>query len=377
MRVCWIDLRAAGPARDAIRTQALHQRIHGIVADTVEDLVGLPPTVKRVLWLVAGSPVPDDLTDVDVVIGADVPTEEPLLGRYVEVVDAATLDEAVRSARSDPYTVVRFADPTKIPLEIVLAAAAKKGIQGQAAGGAAAGSGPAIGGDRTVITVAQDVDDAKIIFGVLEHGSGVLLAPADPDAVTELARVAREQSEDLALAELRVVGTRPVGMGDRVCVDTCTYLRQDEGILVGSHSKGFILCVSETHPLPYMPTRPFRVNAGAVMSYTLDAGGRTRYLTELVAGSTVLAVDAKGGTRVVTVGRAKIESRPLLSIDAVADDGRQVNLIVQNDWHVRILGPGGVVLNTTELAPGDVILGYLPTQDRHVGYPITEFCLEQ
>jgi 3-amino-4-hydroxybenzoic acid synthase len=126
-----------------------------------------------------------------------------------------------------------------------------------------------------------------------------------------------------------------------------------------------------------MPTRPFRVNAGAVMSYTLDAGGRTRYLTELVSGSTVLAVDVKGNTRVVTVGRAKIETRPLLLVDAVSDDGRHVNLILQNDWHVRVLGPGGTVLNSTELAEGDVVLGYLPTQDRHVGYPIAEFCREQ
>jgi 3-amino-4-hydroxybenzoic acid synthase len=126
-----------------------------------------------------------------------------------------------------------------------------------------------------------------------------------------------------------------------------------------------------------MPTRPFRVNAGAVMSYTLDAGGRTRYLTELESGATVLAVDAKGATRVVTVGRAKIESRPLLAIDAVADDGRRVNLVVQNDWHVRILGPGGVVLNSTELTAADRVLGYLPTQDRHVGYPIDELCIEQ
>ena len=87
-------------------------------------------------------------------------------------------------------------------------------------------------------------------------------------------------------------------MGERACVDTCTYLRPDEGILVGSHSKGMILCVSETHPLPYMPTRPFRVNAGAVMSYTLADGERTQ-LPERAArpASTVLAVDADGRTR--------------------------------------------------------------------------------
>jgi 3-amino-4-hydroxybenzoic acid synthase len=214
-------------------------------------------------------------------------------------------------------------------------------------------------------------------MGVLEHGCGVLLAPTEPGEVAALARAASPESEELALVELRITGTRAAGTGERVCVDTCTYLKQDEGLMVGSSSKGFILCVSETHPLPYMPTRPFRVNAGAVMSYTLDTGGRTRYLTELAAGGTVLAVDAQGGTRVVTVGRAKIETRPLLSIDAVSDDGRPVNLIVQNDWHVRILGPGGAVLNTTELAPGDRVLGYLPTHDRHVGYPIAEFCREQ
>jgi 3-amino-4-hydroxybenzoic acid synthase len=126
-----------------------------------------------------------------------------------------------------------------------------------------------------------------------------------------------------------------------------------------------------------MPTRPFRVNAGAIMSYTLGDAERTRYLSELRAGSTVLAVDATGRTRPVTVGRTKIEVRPLLAIDAVAADGRTVNLIVQNDWHVRVVGPGGVVLNSTALRPGDKVLGHLPTKDRHVGYAIDETCLEQ
>ena len=64
-------------------------------------------------------------------------------------------------------------------------------------------------------------------------------------------------------------------MGERACVDTTTHFRRDEGILVGSHSKGMVLCVSETHPLPYMPTRPFRVNAGALHSYTVAEEGRT------------------------------------------------------------------------------------------------------
>ena len=78
-----------------------------------------------------------------------------------------------------------------------------------------------------------------------------------------------------------------------------------------------------------------------------------------------------------TVGRVKIESRPLISIDTVGPDGRTANLILQDDWHVRVLGPGGTVLNSTELKPGDKVLGYLPVEDRHVGYPINEFCLEK
>jgi 3-amino-4-hydroxybenzoic acid synthase len=126
-----------------------------------------------------------------------------------------------------------------------------------------------------------------------------------------------------------------------------------------------------------MPTRPFRVNAGAIHSYTLAANGRTSYLSELRSGGKVLAVNAKGRARLVTVGRVKIESRPLLQIDAVAPDGSPVNLIVQDDWHVRLLGPGGAVLNSTALTKDDRLLGYLPEQDRHVGYPIDEYCLEQ
>ena len=91
----------------------------------------------------------------------------------------------------------------------------------------------------------------------------------------------------------------------------------------------------------------------------------------------MLAVDAQGKSRVVTVGRAKIETRPLLAIDAVAPSGVKVNLIVQDDWHVRVLGPGGTVLNVTELTAGTKVLGYLPVEQRHVGYPIDEFCIEK
>jgi 3-amino-4-hydroxybenzoic acid synthase len=365
-KLCWIDVRALTGLKSAIVEEAIHQRVDAIVSDDPADFAGLPPTVRKVLR--PAGELPAELTGVDVVIvdpavhgdPAELATRHPGVefGRYVEIVDASTLDDACTAASTDRWCLLHFQDPTKIPLEIVIAASA-----------AATGS---------MITTVADVEEAEIVFGVLEHGSdGVMLAPASVGDATALAKAATGVSLDLDLVELEVVRTTHVGMGERACVDTCTYFRQDEGILVGSHSKGMVLCVSETHPLPYMPTRPFRVNAGAIHSYTLSANGRTNYLSELRSGGKVLAVDVKGQTRVVTVGRVKIESRPLLSIDAVAPDGTEVNLILQDDWHVRVLGPGGAVLNSTELRPGHRLLGYLPVEDRHVGHPISEFCLEK
>jgi 3-amino-4-hydroxybenzoic acid synthase len=367
MKISWLDIRSLAATKAAVVQEALHARLDGIVADDPADLRSLPPTVKKVL-LLQGRALPDDLSGVDVVIvdpaehgtSAELASRHPGVefGRYVEIIDAETLEEACQSARTERWSVLSFRDSTKIPLEIVIAAAARA--------------------DGNLITIAADAEEAEIIFGVLELGSdGVLMAPAGVGDAFALKAAATPGTPPLNLVELEVTRTAHVGMGERACVDTCSYLREDEGILVGSHSKGMILCVSETHPLPYMPTRPFRVNAGAIHSYTLAKDERTSYLSELHAGSKVLAVDVKGQTRLVTVGRVKIESRPLISIDAVAANGRTVNLILQDDWHVRVLGPGGAVLNSTELRPGHVVLGYLPDEDRHVGYPITEFCLEK
>lgn len=45
-------------------------------------------------------------------------------------------------------------------------------------------------------------------------------------------------------------------------------------------------------------------------------GGKTSYLSELCAGKEVLVVDKKGSWRTATVGRVKIESRPLILVEA-------------------------------------------------------------
>lgn len=45
-------------------------------------------------------------------------------------------------------------------------------------------------------------------------------------------------------------------------------------------------------------------------------GEKTSYLSELCAGKEVLVVDQNGSWRTATVGRVKIESRPLILVEA-------------------------------------------------------------
>ncbi|MCC9706334.1 3-dehydroquinate synthase II [Streptomyces sp. MNU76] len=398
MRFAWIDLREVPrPQLQAVVDAAVHARMAGVVSADAELLGTLPPTVTRVLAGGAPAAVPAGKPadkggkgDREAKAAADAkPADKPSTGAgvdlllrkftaqdeldalaaenraasgtpvagFVDVRDDRTLQLSCVGAMALPYTVIHFADPTKIPLEIVLAAA--ESAEGK------------------LVTVVGDLEEAAIVFDVLERGSdGILFTPRSADDVFALARLLEATTPQLELSTLTVESIRHVGLGDRVCVDTCSHFEEDEGILVGSYSSGFVLCCSETHPLPYMPTRPFRVNAGALHSYTLGPDNRTNYLSEVGSGSALLAVGADGRTRRVVVGRAKLESRPLLEIRTHAEDGRLVSLTVQDDWHVRVLGPGGKVLNVTELRTGDELLGYLAQDKRHVGLPIGEFCKE-
>ncbi|GAH22032.1 unnamed protein product, partial [marine sediment metagenome] len=98
----------------------------------------------------------------------------------------------------------------------------------------------------------------------------------------------------IALVTATITSTKQLGMGDRACLDTCTQMTVGEGILVGNTAAGFFLVHSESIDNPYVASRPFRVNAGAVHAYTLTPGGKTKYLADLKAGDEVLLVDFQG-----------------------------------------------------------------------------------
>lgn len=125
-----------------------------------------------------------------------------------------------------------------------------------------------------------------------------------------------------------------------------------------------------------MNLRPFRVNAGAIHSYIWMPGNAAEYLSDLAAGSKVLCVNTEGKSRTLTVGRVKMEVRPLLLIKGETA-GKEINVIVQDDWHIRVMGADGSPKNASLIRPGDQLLAYVCEPGRHVGIKVNETIIEK
>ncbi len=228
-----------------------------------------------------------------------------------------------------------------------------------------------------VIAQVKTLDEAQTAFGILEKGVGHVLFHSDD--VVELKKVLswfRSEGDKIFLQTAEIVEVRPVGMGDRVCVDTCTSMGMGQGMLVGNSSSALFLIHSESISNPYVSPRPFRVNAGPVHSYTRIPGGKTRYLSELSAGDPVLIVDFKGNTSTGIVGRLKIEKRPLMLIKAVFD-GQEIATIVQNAETIRLTDPKGSAVSVVSLVPGEKVLVAMEEGGRHFGIKIEESITEK
>jgi 3-dehydroquinate synthase II len=274
------------------------------------------------------------------------------VGRLATIREAKD-EVAVRGLRgTTKHVVVRTHDWKIIPLENLIAH-----FQGS--------------GTRLLVEV-HDASEAKLFFETLEVGvDGVLLTPTSPAEVRALRRLLESEEVRVDLLRARITAIRPLGLGDRVCVDTCSMLRLGEGMLVGNSSAGLFLIHSETVESGYVAARPFRVNAGPVHAYVLLPDGTTKYLSELGAGDEVLTVDAEGRARSVIVGRIKMERRPLLLVEADAK-GRRVTTIVQNAETIRFVTPGGAAKSVSEVAVGDEVLVRTEEGGRHFGMRVRE-----
>lgn len=234
------------------------------------------------------------------------------------------------------------------------------------------------GGER-LYTFVRNLDDAKLAAGIMEKGvAGVVLETDDPAEISKVVRYIRDlASESFGMVALEVTGIKNVGVGDRVCVDTCSNIDLGEGLLVGNSSRGMFLVHAENIENPYVAPRPFRINAGAVHSYVRVPGGATRYLGELETGDPVLIVNKDGVTYSSTVGRSKIEKRPMLVVYAKDGAGNEYSVVLQNAETIRLTAPDGNAASVAALKPGDRVLGYVEKGGRHFGMAVVETIKEQ
>jgi len=142
-----------------------------------------------------------------------------------------------------------------------------------------------IKGRSKLIAEVNNAEEAKVALQTLELGTdGVLLKTDNPDEVIKTVEVVKPDALKLEMATAKIVSTRPISTGARVCVDTCDLMQAGEGMLVGSQSAGLFLVEAEVSENPYVASRPFRVNAGSCSMYTLGNLQTPRYLQEFKAG---------------------------------------------------------------------------------------------
>ncbi|HEU5360001.1 MAG TPA: 3-dehydroquinate synthase II [Candidatus Deferrimicrobiaceae bacterium] len=226
---------------------------------------------------------------------------------------------------------------------------------------------------RKILVVASTPEEVALYRGVLERGvHGIILEADSPAGMRRLASAARFEEGRVPLVSARVTEVASLGIGDRVCVDTCSLIEGYRGMLVGNSSAGLFLVCAENVPNPYVLPRPFRVNAGAVHSYCRLPEGRTGYLSELSAGSAVLLVNGHGEAEVASVGRVKVERRPLLLVRADGPGGESHSVILQNAETIRLADAAGGAISVARLSAGDSVLLAEERAGRHFGIAVEE-----
>lgn len=219
---------------------------------------------------------------------------------------------------------------------------------------------------------AASLDRARLAAGILERGVKTVVVL--PQAVADLKTIVRELKLSQGTMELEtatITAVTSAGLGHRVCVDTMSLMKSGQGMLIGNSSAFTFLINAETESNPYVAPRPFRINAGAVHAYAAMPGDKTTYLEELKTGSEVLIVGADGSTTLATVGRCKVEIRPMLLIEAECN-GRKGTLFLQNAETIRMVRADGHPVSVVDLTVGDKVFCRTDQAGRHFGMRITE-----
>ena len=278
-------------------------------------------------------------------------------GGYVRIFDEDYEAFAEAVAEDAEYTLVVGEDWQIIPLENLIAR---------------------IGEETTLVAGVQSAEEAATAYETLEIGADAVLLDTDDPAEIRRTVEARDavERETLDLEYAEVTEIEQTGSADRVCIDTANMMDHDEGMLVGSMSRGLFFVHAETAESPYVASRPFRVNAGAVHAYLRVPGGETTYLSEVGSGTEVQIVDTDGETREAVVGRAKIEKRPMFRVQAETEGGDRIETLLQNAETIKVHTREGRTA-VTDLEPGDELLVYYEDTARHFGEAVEESIIEK
>lgn len=278
-----------------------------------------------------------------------------VMGKDVVVIEIRSKSDENLAARADRKAIVllRLPDWAIIPLENILAQR-----------------------DR-VIAEVRNTEEARTMIGILEKGvDGVVVVSRDPDEIRKIVQLVHGLSPKIELKSAIVKKIEPSGMGDRVCIDTCSAMTIGQGMLIGNASSAFFLVHSESMENPYVAARPFRVNASALHAYIFLPENKTAYLSDLRTGAQVLIVDSKGGTKTAQIGRCKIETRPMVLVEAEVD-GRSISVYLQNAETINLVRPDGQPVSVAKLREGDRVLAHLEAGGRHFGMKISETLVEK
>ena len=316
------------------------------------------------IWLESGEPT----QGVDLILGENLQIDGEALyiegkqvGRRVDVSNSEGQSKARAMAGSVEWILLDLGEWKMIPIENIIAAC-----------------------DGGPTKVAARISSPEQVLGAafaLQIGVDALLVDKKTLQTALIAKSQRGEVRidaidetakgELELSFLEVVEVSEGGVGDRVCVDLTSLLDPEEGMIVGSSSKSMVLVHGETVESEFVPTRPFRVNAGASHSYIMMADGTTSYLSELKMGDEVLVVNGNEESRSCVVGRVKIEKRPFILFRWKNENDNEAGVLLQQAETVRLISESHGLVSVTELVPGMKLLGWNGGAGRHVGQTIS------
>ena len=280
------------------------------------------------------------------------------IGRRFKVLSNKDIENILDSAKKGlDFVIIEVKDWKMIPLENIIAKLHKMHTE--------------------IFSIARNAKEVRKMFSILDVGvDGVIFNAGSMNEVREALVYLGSKSFELSSA--KIVEIQEVGDGERVCVDTASMLNRGEGMLIGSRANFLFLVHNESVGSSFTSPRPFRVNAGAVHCYTLAPDGTTKYLSELETGVEILVLNSKGRARRATIGRCKIEKRPMLMIKAKV--GEEIGGIIAQDAEtIRFVKPNGHLVSVTHLKKGDSVLVHSKAATgRHFGMEISdEYILEK